>query len=169
VPDQYVGEFLFVKIYTSRIICYYKDLKVAVHERKYGPRKWSIKINHYTRTLKRKPGALAGSLALQQAEPGLQKIYHEHYIGKEKDFIELLELVGEKGWAKVAATVDVLKKVSPIHLSTEKITSICKRNDENFSPVNEDDTLTVSKNILESYGQLLNGSNNKFDQGVQVL
>jgi transposase len=169
VPDQYVGEFLFVKIYTSRIICYYKDLKVAVHERKYGPRKWSIKINHYTRTLKRKPGALAGSLALQQAEPGLQKIYHEHYIGKEKDFIELLELVVEKGWAKVAATVDVLKKVSPIHLSTEKITSICKRNDENFSPVNEDDTLTVSKNILESYGQLLNGSNNKFDQGVQVL
>src|SRR5690554_5340922 len=97
------GNFLFVKIYTSCIFCYYKERKVAVHKRKYGPRKWSIKITHYTRTLKRKPGVLAGSLALQQAEPGLQKIYREHYTGKEKEFIELLELVGEKGWAKVAA------------------------------------------------------------------
>lgn len=169
VPDQYVGEFLFVKIYTSCILCYYKDRKVAVHERKYGPRKWSIKITHYTRTLKRKPGALAGSLALQQAEPGLQKIYREHYTGKEKEFIELLELVGEKGWAKVVAAVEALRKVSPTHLSTEKIVSICKRNDDNISPGNGDDTLTMSKGILESYSRLLNGSVNKFDQGVQVL
>jgi transposase len=169
VPDRYVGEFLFVKIYTSRIFCYYKNQKVAVHERKYGSRKWSIKIAHYTRTLKRKPGALAGSLALQQAEPGLQKIYHEHYTGKEKDFIELLELVGEKGWAKVLAAVEILGRLSPTHLSTEKIVSLCKRNDDNISPGNEDDTLTMSKGILKSYGRLLNGSVSKFDQGVQVL
>ncbi len=169
VPDRYVGEFLFVKIYTSRILCYYKNQKVAVHERKYGPRKWSIKIAHYTRTLKRKPGALAGSLALQQAEPGLQKIYREHYTGKEKDFIELLELVGEKGWTKVVAAVEALGKLSPTHLSTEKIVSLCKRSDDHISPGNGDDTLTMSKGILKSYSQLLNGSVNKFDQGIQVL
>jgi hypothetical protein len=108
-------------------------------------------------------------LALQQAEPGLQKIYHEHYTGKEKDFIELLELVGEKGWAKVLAAVEILGRLSPTHLSTEKIVSLCKRNDDNISPGNEDDTLTMSKGILKSYGRLLNGSVSKFDQGVQVL
>jgi hypothetical protein len=133
VPDQYVGEFLFVKIYTTHICCYHKDQKVAVHERKYGFRKWSIQIAHYARTLKKKPGALAGSLALQQAEPELQKIYYKYYTGKEKEFIELLELVGEKGWAKVQSAMEALKKVSPTHLSTEKIVSICNRSNDIFS------------------------------------
>jgi hypothetical protein len=45
---------------------------------------------HITRTLKKKPGVLAGSLALKQAEPELQKIYHKYYTEKEKEFIELL-------------------------------------------------------------------------------
>ena len=169
VPDQYVGEFLFVKIYTTHICCYHKDQKVAVHERKYGFRKWSIQIAHYARTLKKKPGALADSLALKQAEPELQKMYYEYYTGKEKEFIELLELVGEKGWTKVQSAMDALKKVSPTHLSTEKIVSICKRSNDVISLKNEDDTVTLSKGILKAYSQLLNGSVNKFDQGAQVL
>jgi hypothetical protein len=86
VPDLYVGEFLFiVKIYTSKILLLLQRQKVAVHERKYGLRKWSIQIAHYTRTLKKKPGALAGSLALKQAEPELQKIYHKYYTEKERN------------------------------------------------------------------------------------
>ncbi|MGI6318294.1 MAG: IS21 family transposase [Dethiobacteria bacterium] len=169
VPDQYVGEFLFVKIYTTHICCYYKGQKVAVHERKYGLRKWSIQIAHYTRTLKKKPGALAGSLALKQAEPELQKIYHKYYTEKEKEFIELLELVGEKGWAKVQSAVEALKKASPTHLSTEKIVSICNRSNDIFSPKDEDDTVILSKSILKAYSQILNGSANTFEQGAQVL
>jgi len=169
VPDQYVGKFLFVKIYTTHICCYHKEQKVAVHERKYGFRKWSIQIAHYARTLKKKPGALAGSLALKQAEPELQKIYHKYYTGKEKEFIELLELVGEKGWAKVQSALEALKRVSPNHLSTEKIISICRRSNDIFFPKSEGDTVTLSKGILKAYNQLLNGSANKFDQGAQVL
>ncbi|HHX50732.1 MAG TPA: IS21 family transposase [Clostridia bacterium] len=169
VPDQYVGEFIFVKIYTSHICCYHKDQKITVHERKYGFRKWSIQIAHYARTLKKKPGALAGSLALQQAEPELQIIYYKYYIGKEKEFIELLELVGEKGWAKVQSAMKTLKKVSPTHLSTEKIVSICNRNNDIFPVKVEGDTVTLSKGILKAYSQLLNDGANKFDEGAQVL
>jgi len=169
VPDLYVGEFIFVKIYTTHICCYHKGQKVAMHKRRYGLRKWSIQIAHYTRTLKRKPGALAGSLALQQAEPELQKIFHEYYTGKEKEFIELLELVGEKGWAEVQSAMETLRELSPIHLSTEKIAAICMRNNDIYLPKNEGDTVALSKRILKTYSQLLNGSANTFDQGARVL
>ena len=169
VPDIYVGEFVFTKIYTTHICCYYKNKEIARHKRKYGLRKWSIQIAHYTRTLKRKPGALAGSLALKQAEPELQKIFHEYYTGKEKEFIELLELVGEKGWDKVQLAVETLQRLSPIHLSTEKITAICMRKNEPHRPQNGDETVSLSRNILRTYGQLLNGSASAFDQEAIVL
>lgn len=169
VPDIYVGEFVFTKVYTTHICCYYKNQEIARHQRKYGLRKWSIQINHYLRTLKRKPGALAGSLALKQAEPELQRIFHEYYTGKEKEFIELLELVGEKGWDKVQSAIEILHGLSPIHLSTEKIAAICMRKNEPYWPLNEDETVILSKDILNTYGQLLNGSASKFDQGVTVL
>ena len=168
VPDQHVGEFLFVKIYTSHICCYHKEQKIAVHQRKYGSRKWSIQLSHYTRTFKKKPGALAGSLALKQAEPELQKVYQNYYTGKEKEFIELLELVGEKGWAKVQSAMETLKKISPTHLSTEKIVTICKRNNDSFPIITEGDTATLSKDILKAYGRLSNKDNHKFE-GALVL
>ncbi len=169
VPDIYVGEFIFAKIYTTHICCYYKGQKIAVHKRRYGPRKWSIQIAHYLRTLKRKPGALAGSLALRQAEPELQKIYHEYYTGKEKEFIGLLELVGEKGWDKVQSAVETLHGLSPIHLSTEKIVTICMRNSDPSLPQGKDETIALSKSILKTYGWLLNGTTDTFDQGAKVL
>ena len=75
----------------------------------------------------------------------------------------------EKGWAKVQSAVEALQKVSPTHISTEKIVSICKRSNDIFSQKNEGDTVTLSKGILKAYSQLLNGSANKFDQGAQVL
>ena len=168
VPDQYVGEFLFVKIYTFHICCYHQEQKIAVHKRKYGSRKWSIQLHHYTRTLKKKPGALAGSLALKQAEPELQKIYQDHYTGKEKEFIELLELVGEKGWTRVQSAMEALKKISPAHLSTEKIVSICKRNNDTYPNITGGDTATLSKGILNAYGRLLNKDNPEFE-GALVL
>lgn len=169
VPDVYVEEFLLVKIYTTHIYCYYKNQKVALHKRQYGFGKWSIQIAHYIRTLKRKPGALAGSMALEQAEPELKEIYHKYYTGKEKQFIGLMELVGEEGWPKVQSAVEDLRILSPTHLSTEKVVSLCKRNDDKFPPKIEDNTLTLSKDILKAYSQLLNDCVNKFDEGVQVL
>jgi hypothetical protein len=96
-------------------------------------------------------------------------MYYEYYTGKEKEFIELLELVGEKGWAKVQSAVEALKKASPTHLSTEKIVSICNRSNDIFSPKDEDDTVILSKSILNAYSQILNGSANTFEQGAQVL
>ena len=91
-----------------------------------------------------------------------------YYTGKEKEFIELLELVGEKGWAKVQSVMETLKKISPAHLSTEKIVSICRRNNDPFPVITEGDTATLSKDILKAYGRLLNKDNHKFE-GALVL
>lgn len=167
VPDIYVGEFIFTKTYTSQIHCYHKGEKIAQHERKYGHNEWSIKIEHYLRTLKKKPGALAGSTALQQAQPELQKIYNCYYIGKEKEFIQLLELIGEKGLSVVNNAITLLQRVSPMDINTEKVTAICNRN----TAPNSDKSVKIatdieikSRDILKSYGMLLITAGEEFEE-----
>ena len=170
VPDLYVGEFIFVKIYTSKIVCYYQGEKVAEHQRKYGFKQWSIQLEHYLRTLKKKPGALAGSAALKQVQPELQNIYHQYYTGQEKDFLHLLELIHQKGWPVVEKALHTLKRVSPQDISTEKIKTLCNRNDDITEMNFQGDTVTRSKDALKSYSKLLNTSEeNQFEKGVPVL
>jgi len=169
VPDLYVGEFIFVKIYTSKILCYYQEQKVAEHHRKYGFKKWSIHLEHYLRTLKKKPGALAGSSALKQAEPELQKIYHDYYTGNEKEFIHLLELIGQKGWLKVEKALEALKKASPHDISTEKIKTLCNRRDDVTGMKFNGDTETRSKDALQIYSKLFNNGGEQFEKGAVVI
>ncbi len=169
VPDLYVGEFIFVKIYTSKLLCYYQGQKVAEHPRKYGFKKWSIQLEHYLRTLKKKPGALAGSTAFKQAEPELQKIYHCYYTGNEKEFIHLLELIGEKGWVKVEKTLEDLKKVTPHDISTEKVKTLCNRSDDITEMKFNGDTETRSKDALQKYSKIFNNGGEQFEKGAEVL
>ena len=56
----------------------------------------SLSLEHYLHSLHKKPGALAGSVALKQSEPGLQDIYHRYYQERAKDFIELLLFMREQ-------------------------------------------------------------------------
>ncbi len=168
VPDYYVGEFIFVKIYTSRVLCYYQEQKVAEHPRKHGFKKWSIRLEHYLRTLKKKPGALAGSTALKQAEPELQKIYHNYYTGNEKEFIHLLELIGQKGWFRVEKAIDALKKVSPHDISTEKVKTLCNRSDVTEMKF-KGDSETRSKDTLQIYSKLFNNGGEQFEKGAVVI
>ncbi len=169
VPDHHVGEFIFVKVYTSKILCYSQGHKVAEHPKKHGFRKWSIKLEHYLKTLKKKPGALAGSTALKQAEPALQEIYHSYYTGGEKEFIHLLELVGEKGWLQVEKALKALQRVSPHDVSTEKIKTLCNRRDDITEMKFNGDTVTRSKDVLQAYSKILNQGAEGFEKGVEVL
>ena len=45
VPDAYVGEFVFVKIYAENILIYYKGDKIADHTRLYGHFEWSLNVD----------------------------------------------------------------------------------------------------------------------------
>ena len=163
VPDHLVGKFVLCKIYTDKIICFYEGIEIANHNRRYGLHEWSIDINHYIKTLKRNPGALANSTAIHQVSPRLSKIYTNYYIWKEKDFLELLELISIKGLNVVEKSITALLKVNPTDINIEKIKFICNKNDDEneYIPNKNDEIEIKSRESLNIYGQILNFNTNR--------
>jgi hypothetical protein len=160
VPDSLVGEFIFVKIYPDRIICHYDNKKVAQHKRKYGKFQWSINIAHYIGTLKLKPGALKRSVAFAQAKPELKCIYQKYYRGREKSFIELIELISYEGMARIKNAIATLERIDPNGIGTEKIKTIVQRNatvPDSIESTNISDTEVSSKEIMFALDKILNG------------
>jgi len=157
VPDYLVGKFVFIKIYPDRIICYHSEKKIASHKRKYGRKKWSIDITHYLRTLKAKPGALKRSTAFGQLQPRLKAIYQKYYQGKEKHFIELLELTAEHNLVAVEQAITLLEKVNPTGVNTEKIRMIVERKDDTSNKIIYPSDIEIQAQIIVNlYQDMLN-------------
>jgi len=128
VPDSLVGQFIFTKIYPDRIICHHDSKEVARHKRGHGRHEWFIDISHYIKTLKLKPGALKRSVAFSQVKPELRDIYQKYYKGREKSFIELMELISTEGMDRIKDAVATLVRIDPNGIGTEKIKTIVQRN-----------------------------------------
>lgn len=79
VADHLVGKFVDVKITSHQIECYHDGIKVSSHHRSYGKHEWIVKVDHYLRTFKRKPGALAGSVASSNY---LKQLYLDHFMNE---------------------------------------------------------------------------------------
>ena len=157
VPDHLVGKFVFIKIYPDLINCYHSEKKIASHKRRYGRKKWSVDITHYLRTLMLKPGALKRSTAFSQIQPRLKAIYQKYYQGKEKHFIELLELTAEHNLLSVEQAITLLEKVNPFGVNTEKIRTILERKDDAGSKIiHPSDIETQAKRIVNLYQDMLN-------------
>ncbi len=174
VPDKYVGKLVLTKIYSNEIRCFYEGSLIAIHTRKMGLNLWSIKLEHYLNTLKKKPGALASSVALHQANPRLQKIYHQYYTTKERDFIDLIFFISDHGLEKIEEPIALLEKVSPLEVTTETIKAISNRNliekpqttlQGNISLQIETRSLTM----LKQFAQLIPGSDEAFEKEVAVI
>ncbi|MFU0783642.1 IS21 family transposase [Thermoanaerobacterium thermosaccharolyticum] len=157
VPDAYVGKIIFTKIYSHKILCYHNNVKIAEHERIYGFNEWSIKIEHYLNTLKKKPGALPSSAALNQADPRLQQIYYTYYTTKEKEFIELLQYIGIVGIQKILDAIEKLRKIDPIDITTDKIKIICERKVDEYieNTKTNNEIEDKSKEMLLKFGSLM--------------
>lgn len=56
---------------------------VAVHKRLRGKGKYAIQIAHYLNTLRKKPGALAGSRAFQALNDTLKVVFGKYYTTKQ--------------------------------------------------------------------------------------
>jgi hypothetical protein len=91
VPDHLVNKLIRIKVYSNRIQCFYEEKKIAEHQRLTGCHEWSLQLDHYLNTLKKKPGALASSVALQQADKKIKNIYETYYTSQPKEFIELIQ------------------------------------------------------------------------------
>ncbi|BCJ88608.1 IS21 family transposase [Effusibacillus dendaii] len=135
VPDHLVGKLVLVKIYSNRIQCFYQDYKVAEHIRLTGNHEWRLELDHYLNTLKKKPGAFAGSAALQQAPQKIKTMYEKHYTRREKEFVELLQFMQTSAsLAEVEHAIDELCHIHPSHVTTDKIKVLCARSRETAPP-----------------------------------
>ncbi|MCD8503160.1 MAG: IS21 family transposase [Bacillaceae bacterium] len=128
VPDHLVGEKVKVKVYSTKIQCFYQEEKMAEHHRLTGCHEWSLQLEHYVKTLKKKPGALADSAALQQATKKIKNIYENYYTKNPRGFVELIELIKD-GTAlnQIEQSINELRKISPQHVTTDKIKVLCEK------------------------------------------
>lgn len=127
VPDYLVGNFVIAKIYPEYIEIYYKDKKIAEHKRSYLAHYWTIDINHFIQTLKKKPGALHSSVGRHQLSPELQQIYNNYYTNNARDFIVLLELIKENDLNVVINAIEKLAKIKSKIVNTDNIKNIISK------------------------------------------
>jgi Transposase and inactivated derivatives len=93
VPDYLNGKRVVVKKYAYYLRVYFNDKFLFETKRIVGRNQYQIDINHYLKTLKKKPGAIAHSLALKQANPWLQSTFNKYYNTNPRGFITFLELI----------------------------------------------------------------------------
>lgn len=87
VPDYMIGKMVFAKIYSQWIKIYDTDSVLCNHNRLYERFSWQIDLNHYLVTLRRKPGAVAGSVALKLAPEWVQSMYRNHFVHNSRPFM----------------------------------------------------------------------------------
>jgi hypothetical protein len=90
VPEGHVGKYIKAKVGAEKIKLFIDGELVAEHKRNWGLHQWEMNIYHYLKTFEKKKGAIAQSECLKQAPKKIKKLYNDYYIGKEKEFIELL-------------------------------------------------------------------------------
>ena len=158
VPDHLVGKFVMSRIYSDKIMVFYKDKLVASHERIYELHKTSIEINHYLLTLKRKPGALKSSLAFHQMAPDLKviyELYYSNYTKKTKEFIELLSLVREYNLDLIKKAIETLAKNKVSMVNTANIKLLVQK--ENIPEIELSDEINHnSLKLLKQWDTVFN-------------
>lgn len=132
VPEEHTGQMVDVRIYPEKIVCYSNGVKICEHRRTYGSHEWNINIDHYLKTLLRKPGALAGSAALKNSSQDVRNLYRDYFQSDRKDFIELLIYRKNTGRdiSEILSAVHEILKSGCVSVSTEKIKCICERKKE---------------------------------------
>lgn len=133
VPDFLVGRLLNIKVFAEKIDIYFNDEQVCSHKRSYGFQIWTMDINHYLGTLRRKPGALKSSLAFNQLSDEVKEIQKKYFSDDTKDFIELLQYCKDKNitFTEVENAIEKIKKVTPTSISKDKILAvICKEEEK---------------------------------------
>jgi transposase len=123
VPEEYVGKLISVRLYPERIVCCVEGKRLCAHQRRHGFHEWFIELEHYLHSLRRKPGALPGSVALKQSDVKLQALYHRYYQNRAQDFIELLLYMREsdKGIEEIEHGISQLNRIGSFEMSTDKI------------------------------------------------
>ena len=158
VPEHLVGRMVDVKVYPLLLIVYEEKKQVCRHERQYTLQGWYIQLEHYLSTLRRKPGALAGSVALKQADKRLRGLYESFFKHRPKAFIELLHYQRQKQveLEKLETVIESLSRITPRDISLDKIKVLCERTELSPAPMCEPDAiLSHALAQLQAVAQLM--------------
>ena len=159
VPDDYVGTMVRCKVYTTKILVFYNQKEIATHDKVFGLNLWHIDITHYAKTLFRKPKALVNSTAFNQMDSILKEIYFKYFNNNERDFVKLIELVGNHGLVCVNNAIKNLQEACPNNISLDKIEFICSRKNDPkiiYLEDHNDEIMSNSLSILNEFNSLLN-------------
>ena len=126
VPDYLVGKYIDAKITSKTLEVYFNNQLITTHTRNYGKHQWTLDLHHYLDTLKKKPGALAGSVALQQCEFFLGELYHNYFIESPKEFVELLMYCRQNNIDNnhLQETTLFLRQICPTGITSDKLIAI---------------------------------------------
>lgn len=152
-----VGAFVQAKIMSHELWFYHNDDKVATHQRSYHRHEWIIKINHYLDTFKRKPGALAGSMALASSG-NLKQLYETYFMGEPRNFIDLLGYCQQHTITdeKLEQAVTQLTQSPVKELTTEKIKALLGNKQDHSEPLKWTQTTAMAKSQLQQLSALIN-------------
>lgn len=126
VPDYLVGRMVDVKVYANRLKVYHNNLHLYNHKRNYGAYQWQLDIDHYLTTLSRKPGAVHGSVALEQAPASIRLLYQRYFESNPRGFIDILLYCknGDIDHEKLEDAVDKLRRLCPGDISADKVIAL---------------------------------------------
>lgn len=156
VPEGHVGKYIKAKVGAETIKLFIDGELVAEHQRNWGLHQWEMDLYHYLKTFQKKKGALAQSECLKQAPTQIKNLYNTYYIGKEKEFIELLFYIRENNNLKrVIEAVTQLNQLGPSHVTTEKIFFICEQSDSTKPhSLYRDEIMDQSESNMKAYAHL---------------
>ena len=161
VPDDLCARMVEVKAYSNGLKVYYAHGLICSHDRNYGKNQWIITLDHYLKTLSRKPGALHGSLALNQAPEPVRKVYNQWFTNQPRDFIQLLQFCQQSqvDHQRLLDTAIYVSGICPGNVTAEKIMALLgnQQSSYNDSPREEatGEIETFSNLQLEEITQLM--------------
>jgi len=160
VPDTLVDKDLEIRVYTDRLLICKDGKPVAQHPRSFRNHVWVIDIYHYLRTLRRKPGALARSTAMLQADTQIKYIYETYYSENPKAFLDTLPIIREKGTSRVLQALRELDRMTTSDKSADKVRVICDNHDaEGRNAVGSDRISRLTQQTLPDYDLLMKAMN----------
>ncbi len=150
VPDHDVS------VLSNELRVYHQNSKVAVHKRSFEKHHRVIEIEHYLSTFKRKPGALAGSVALA-GSCYLKNLYRQYFHGEARNFIDLLVYCRENKVSEEKLEETVRRLIAPGsgELTTEKLRAILGNEETPVKEPVEDKIYRAAKQQLSELTALM--------------
>jgi transposase len=170
VPEKYVGKFLKVKISSNRIICFDDEQCVCKHDKLTGCHQWSMDIEHYLKTLTRKPGAVEGSCAFRQMDEELKSIFSKYFKDQVKNFIRLLIYIKENKSSiyEIKGIIENISRINPESVNLENIIALAERDVAPIQEYPENDIDESASRQLKELADLI-PANEQLYQGGKVL